>query len=134
MNIGIDTNFIIQVVEGRSEPLRIWQEAVEGLHRLTISTLTIGEIFLYFMRRGYLENASKWLDAIQQAHFITIAPVSIPIATRSAYLRHSLSLSTVDATILATFLESGCDKMLTADDDFRVAAQQRILLIEFLNP
>ena len=134
MNIGVDTNFLIQLVEGRVEPQRVWQEALEGLHQLTISALSIGEIFVYFLRRGFPENASKWLETVRQLHFITLAQVTIPIVTRSAYLRHSFGLPTVDATILATFLESACDKMITGDDYFKIAEQQKILPIEFLNP
>ena len=63
---------------------------------------------------------------------IEVIPVSVEIAARSARYRHGLSLPTVDSVILATFLECGCEKMLSTDEDFRIVDEQKVLPVEFL--
>jgi len=63
---------------------------------------------------------------------IEVIPVSVEIAARSARYRHSMGLPTVDSVILATFLERGCEKMLSTDDDFRIVDEQKVLPVEFL--
>ncbi|MFN3422640.1 MAG: type II toxin-antitoxin system VapC family toxin [Armatimonadota bacterium] len=54
-------------------------------------------------------------------------------AERSAGYRHGLGLSTVDAIILATAVEEGCDEILTTDRDFIVAANQGIIGVKLLS-
>lgn len=63
---------------------------------------------------------------------IQIVPLSVEIAVLSARYRHGMGLPTVDSVILATFLERGCGKMLSTDNDFRIVAEQQVLPVEFL--
>lgn len=98
-----------------------------------VSTLTINEAFVYSYRRGFSqERIHRWLALIQEMSRIELIPVSVPIAIRSAPFRHSLGLSTVDAVILATFVETGCELMVTADSDFKTARHQQVIPIELL--
>ena len=98
-----------------------------------VSTLTINEAFVYSYRRGFSqERIHRWLALIQEMSRIELIPVSVPIAIRSAPYRHSLGLSTVDAVILATFVETGCELMVTADSDFKTARHQQVIPIELL--
>ena len=112
--------------------LKIWQELVDGLHTLVVSTLTINEILVYFYRRGNGNKGQEWIDLMVKADRIKIVPVSIEIAARSAQCRHGMGLPTVDSVILGTFLEQRCEKMLSTDSDFRVVDQQKVLSVEFL--
>lgn len=38
----------------------------------------------------------------------------------------------VDSVILATFVEAGCQLMITADSDFQTAHHQNIITVELL--
>jgi predicted nucleic acid-binding protein len=113
--------------------LQIWHELQAGQHIMIVSTLTINEAFVYSYRRGFSqERIHRWLALIQEMSRIELIPVSVPIAIRSAPYRHSLGLSTVDAVILATFVETGCELMVTADSDFKTARHQQVIPIELL--
>lgn len=79
-----------------------------------------------------LLGADKWIDLMVEADGIAIVPVSVRIAARSAQYRHGIGLPTVDSVILSTFLERGCEKMLSTDNDFRIVDEQKVLPAEFL--
>lgn len=98
-----------------------------------VSTVTINEILVYSYKRGIpQERAQQWLSLLQETSRIEIVPVSVAVAVRSAPFRHSLGLSTVDSIILATFIESGCQIMMTADSDFLTAHRQNVITVEVL--
>jgi predicted nucleic acid-binding protein len=59
-------------------------------------------------------------------------PVSVEIAAAAAGYRHGLGLPTVDSIVLSTFANQGCERMLTTDGHFRIAADQRVIEVEFL--
>ncbi|MFZ4658996.1 MAG: type II toxin-antitoxin system VapC family toxin [Caldilineaceae bacterium] len=133
MIIGADTGYFINYVSNHPRALQIWQELEAGQHILIVSTLTINELFVYFYRRGIpQERVQRLLSLLQETSQIELTPVSVPIAVRSAPYRHSLGLSTVDAVILATFVETGCELMVTADSDFKTARHQQVIPIELL--
>jgi predicted nucleic acid-binding protein len=133
MIIGADTGYFISHANNHPRSLQIWQELEAGQHILIASTLTINEVFVYSYKRGvHQDRVNRWLSLLQETNRIEIVSVSIPIAVRSAPYRHSLGLSTVDSIILATFVESGCQIMVTADKDFQNAHQQNVITVELL--
>ena len=134
MIIGADTGYFISHVNNHPRALQLWQELEAGQHILIVSTLTINEVFVYSYKRGVPQDrVQRWLSLIQETSRIELTAVSVPIAVRSAPYRHSLGLSTVDSIILATFVETGCQIMVTADSDFQTAHQQRVITVELLN-
>jgi len=133
MIIGTDTGYFINQVSGHPRALQLWQELGAGQHIFIVSTLTLNELLVYSYKRGiHQERAQQWLSLLQETNRIEVVSVSIPIALRSAPYRHSLGLSTVDSIILATFMESGCQIMVTADSDFQTAHRQGIIAVEVL--
>ena len=132
MLLGADTGFFLSYANNHPRALEIWQELVDGLHTLIVSTLTINEILVYFYRRGDGERGREWIDLVVETSSIEIVPVSVEIAARSARYRYGMGLPIVDSVILATFLERGCEKMLSTDDDFRIVDEQEVLPVEFL--
>lgn len=105
---------------------------MDGLYVLIVSTLTINEILVYFYQRGNGERGQEWINLVMETSSIEVIPVSVEIAARSARYRHGMGLPTVDSVILATFLERGCEKMLSTDDDFRIVDEQKVLPVELL--
>lgn len=132
MVLGADTGFFVAYANRHPRALELWQELVNGLHILIVSTLTINEILVYFYQRGDGQRGDEWVDLLVGTEGIEVIPVSVQIAARSASYRHGMGLPTVDAVILTTFLERGCDKMLTTDTDFHVVDEQKVLAVEFL--
>ena len=132
MLLGADTGFFVAYANSHPRALEIWQELVDGLHTLVVSTLTINEILVYFYRRGDGDKGQEWIDLMVEADGIAIVPVSVRIAARCAQYRHGIGLPTVDSVILSTFLERGCEKMLSTDNDFRIVDEQKVLPAEFL--
>jgi predicted nucleic acid-binding protein len=132
MLLGADTGFFVSYANNHPRALEIWQELIDGLHTLVVSTLTINEILVYFYQRGDGDKGQEWVDLMVEADSIEIVPVSVKIAVRSARYRHGMGLPTVDSVILATFLDRQCEKLLSTDDDFRVADKQQVLPVEFL--
>jgi predicted nucleic acid-binding protein len=132
MLLGADTGFFVAFANDHPRALEIWQELEDGLHTLVVSTLSINEILVYFYQRGDGERGQEWVDLMLEASEIEIIPVSVEIAARSARYRHGMGLPTVDSVILSTFLERGCDKVLTTDEHFRIVEKQKVLPVEFL--
>jgi predicted nucleic acid-binding protein len=132
MLLGVDTGFFVSYANHHPRALTIWQELVDGLHTLVVSTLTINEILVYFYQRGDSDKGQEWVALMVETDSIEVVPVSVEIAVRSARYRHGIGLPTVDSVILATFLERGCEKMLSTDNDFRIADEQKVLPVEFL--
>lgn len=132
MLLGVDTGFFISYANHHPLALTIWQEFIDGLHTLVVSALTINEILVYFYRRGGSDKGREWVALMIETDNIEVVPVSVEIAIRSARYRHGMGLPTVDSVILATFLERGCEKMLSTDNDFRIVDEQRVLPVEFL--
>jgi predicted nucleic acid-binding protein len=132
MLLGADTGFFVAYANDHPRAQEIWQEVVDGLRTLIVSTLTINEILVYFYQRGDGDRGQEWVDLMVETDGIEVVPVSIEIAACSARYRHGMGLPTVDSVILATFLDRQCDKMLSTDDDFRVVDEQQVLPVEFL--
>ena len=132
MVLGADTGFFVSYANNHPRALEIWQELIDGLHTLVISTLTISEILVYFYQRGDGEKGQEWIELMVETDSIEVVPVSVEVAARSARYRHGMGLPTVDSVILATFLERGCEKVLSTDDDFRIVDEQKVLPVEFL--
>ena len=132
MLLGIDTGFLVAYANDHPRALSIWQELIDGLHTLVLSTLTIHEILIYLYRRGDGDKGEEWISLMVETDSIEVVPVTLEIAARSARHRHGMGLPTVDSIILATFLEWGCDRMLSTDDDFRIVDEQSVLPVEFL--
>jgi predicted nucleic acid-binding protein len=46
MLLGVDTGFFVSYANDHPRAVEIWQELVEGLHTLVVSTLTINEVLV----------------------------------------------------------------------------------------
>lgn len=132
MVLGADTGFFVSYANNHPRALEIWQELIDGLHTLVVSTLTISEILVYFYQRGDGEKGQEWMELMVETDSIEVIPVSVEVAARAARCRHGMGLPTVDSVILATFLEQGCEKVLSTDEDFRIVDEQKVLPVEFL--
>lgn len=132
MLLGADTGFFVAYANNHPRALQIWQELLDGMHTLIVSTLTISEILVYFYQRGDGGKGQEWVDLMVEADSIEVVPASVEIATSSARYRHGMGLPTVDSIILPTFLRCQCEQMISTDQDFRIVDEQQVLPVEFL--
>lgn len=133
MVIGADTGFFIAYANNHPRAVEIWNELIDGQHRLIVSAVTINEILVYFYRRGGSDKGQEWVQLMIETETIDVIPVSIEIAVHSARYRHGIGLPTVDSVILGTFLINECQKILTTDSHFHIVDRQKILPVEFLD-
>ena len=77
-----------------------------------------------------------WHELQAGQHIMIVSTLNINEAFVYSYRRgfsqERLGLSTVDAVILATFVETGCELVVTADSDFKTARHQQVIPIELL--
>ncbi|MEA3345218.1 MAG: PIN domain-containing protein [Chloroflexota bacterium] len=75
------------------------------------------------------KQAMEWLQELTN---VAIEPVTLQVAERGAGYRHGLGMSTADALILATFVLTACDLVLSRDEDFKPPAEQGLIVLETL--
>jgi len=132
MLLGTDTGYFIQYAKGNPRAVQIWNELRAGAHRMVISTLTLSELLVYFLRRGEPAKGKRAVDLMLQTSEIEVVPVSVEIAVRSAGYQHGLGIPMVDSIILTTFLGAGCELALGTDEHFERAAEQKLIKVEML--
>jgi predicted nucleic acid-binding protein len=97
-----------------------------------LSTLTINELLTHYYKRGRGAEAKQFIVLIGSLDNARFVPVDETIAEHSAGYRHGLGIPTVDSVILATFVDAGCDLMLTTDPHMQRADAQGIIKVVLL--
>lgn len=132
MKLGGDTGFLMGAVEKTLKAQPYWQGVLDGHHELVISVLTVHELLVHYLRRGKGELIRDFLTCLRMLDNVLFISVNEAIAEQAAGYRLGLGIPTVDALILATFVQSGCELVLTTDADFLLAAQQQIVGVELV--
>ncbi len=130
--LGADTGYLIQCVAGHPRASQLWEATKRGEYRLVIPVLVISEYLAYGIKRGVLKEAEEFVDELRLLPNVEIVPVSLEIAALSARYRLGLGIPTVDSIILTTFLEAGCNLILTTDSDLEEAQKQGLIEVELL--
>lgn len=132
MKIGADTGFLIGLVEDDPVARRHWDSILRGQDQLVLSVMSVNELLTYCYKRGTGDLAKQAMEWLQELTNVAIEPVTLQVAERGAGYRHGLGISTPDALILATFILTECDLVLSRDKDFQLAAEQGIIVLETL--
>lgn len=109
MRTGIDTGFFFALQTRSPVSLEVWNRL-----KLVTSTIVLYEL-QKTMLRGAFQTDSDILTEIQSA--VSVLPVTTPIALRAARLAHGTDIPGLDALVLATMLEAGCQEIYTTDSD-----------------
>jgi predicted nucleic acid-binding protein len=132
MLLGADTGFLVRQAAGSRRAVQLWSELVEGQHSLVLSTLSVAEYLAHCIQRGKLPAGEVLIDHLAREPNVAIIPVSLGLASHSARYRVGLKIPTVDSLILTTFLEAGCDLVLTTDPHLEKAQRQGLIDVELL--
>lgn len=132
MKIGADTGFLVGLVEDDPVASRYWDSILKGQDQLVLSVMSINELLTYCYKRGTGHLGKRAIEWLQELANVSIEPVTLQIAEMGAGYRHGLGMSTADALVLATFVLTGCDLVLSRDEDFKLPAEQGIIVLEML--
>ena len=132
MKIGADTGFLIALVEDEPVAHRHWDNMLKGQDQLVLSVMSVNELLTHCYKRGTGDLAKQAVKWLQELANVAIEPVTLPVAKRGAGYRHGLGMSTADALILATFVLTECDLVLSYDEDFKLPAEQGIIVLQML--
>jgi len=132
MKIGIDTGFLIGLLKDDPLVLQYWQEVLQGQSQLVLSVLSINELLAYCYKRGTGDTAKRIVDLLIKLASVMIEPVTLEAASMGAAYRHGMGMATVDAIILATVVQCGCDLVLSKDQDFLLPAEQGVIKLILL--
>ena len=120
MLTGVDTGFFFALQARSPISLQVW-----GRSELITSTIVLYEL-KKTMLRGALQADSDILSDIGSA--IPVLPV------RAARVAHGTSIPGLDALILATLLEAGCQEIYTTDSDLAKYESGDLRIINLRNP
>jgi predicted nucleic acid-binding protein len=112
--IGLDTGFLIRLLESHPEAVRIWQSLMDGEDSAT-SCLTLFELRRLAMAGKVQSEAA---DAVIEA-LLGISRIAwldqADLMERAASLSHGLRLPAMDALILTGLLAAGATDIYTTD-------------------
>jgi predicted nucleic acid-binding protein len=121
--VYVDTNIFIYLIDGTpSSSARAKQELAElqkSGASLVSSEITLGECLRGAFRMTNMESAATYATMLENAQFVTLIPVTLPLIRRAATLGAELNLKLVDAIHVATAEISGCAEFLTNDRRIR---------------
>lgn len=132
MVIGADTGFLLEYAKSNPRAMAYWESTRSGEHYLIFSVLSISEYLVYHIHRATLAAAQEFIETIKETPNMEIVPVDLEIANLAARYRAGMNLATVDSVILATFLTTECELLLSTDSDFAQPAIQNLIAVELL--
>ena len=111
--VGLDTGYFMAMIKGHSKALILWDKLQKKSKIPVVSVLTLGELAYLYYRMGEPEKGQRLVENIKI--LAIIKSVDENIAIRAASLKHGLAIPFIDALIMATFLEAGCEEIHTTD-------------------
>ncbi len=130
MKYTADTWFLLELYKRTEKALKIFRDTVEGKSRIMIPTVSILELVRVLIMRGdKLEKIESTLGELKATQKIQLIVLDEEIAKEAAKVSVTHNLSSVDAIIAATYKISGCNRLLSNDQDLK-KLDRRYLKIE----
>ena len=134
--LGLDSAPVIYFVEANPEfharCLPFFAAIDGGQIEAVTSTITLPETLVHPLQTRDTARATAFRNLLLATQGITIIPLTVAIAERTARLRADYNLKTPDAVQIATALVSGCDAFLTNDDKLKCVREIRVLVVHEL--
>ena len=133
VKVYIDTPVVIYTIEGHPDYYSLLQPLWLKFqnHEITIvsSELTLMEVLIQPIK-NHNETLREDYETILLSSGIDLIPISQSILRDAAYLRAMTNLKTPDAIQATTALVSGCDLLITNDNDFSNLTNISVLLLK----
>ncbi len=125
MLTGIDTSFFYALAAGRPLAVEAWEN-----RELLTSALCSYELKKKLLR-GELKAWPTVLEDIARA--VVVMPVTAAAALQAGQLASETGMPALDALIVSSFAEAGCEEILTLDHHFQLFVKKG-LKITLLSP
>jgi len=103
---------------------------IAGEIEAVISPVTLAECMVQPIQRKDIKLQEDFVDFLLAGEPIFMVDTDTKIGYQAAYLRAKYSLKIPDALQVATAIRSGCEALLTNDDQFRRVSELRVLMVE----
>lgn len=132
--IFIDTAPVIYFVEENPDFVDVVQvvinKLIAGEIEAVISPVTLAECMVQPIQRKDIKLQEDFVDFLLAGEPIFMVDTDTEIGYQAAYLRAKYNLKIPDALQVATAIRSGCEALLTNDDQFRRVSELRVLMVE----
>jgi predicted nucleic acid-binding protein len=106
MLTGVDTSFFFALEEANELASEIWQE-----RDIVVSAITIYELQKKLLA-GNLQYPAIIEDIKKSS---AIIPITEEVASRAGHIAHGTGMPGLDALIVSSFLQAGCEEIYTTD-------------------
>jgi predicted nucleic acid-binding protein len=124
MKYTADTWFLIKLITGDEEAIKIKDEVIEGKSRLVIPTIVIAELVREMVRKGNPSMVNSLMRSLLVSSKITIANLDQMIAMEAGKMGITFNIPLVDSTILATAIIFEHTSILTNDEHYKLAEKR----------
>lgn len=132
-SVLIDTNCLIYFLEDGlgAEILEaeLFRPISEGRFYGIISVISLLEVLVKPLCENREDVAEDYHASLSCYPNLEIVGIDVPVAIRAAHLRAKHKLTTADAIISATAINTGVDAILTNDEDLKVLESEIQVLI-----
>ncbi|MBI5226505.1 PIN domain-containing protein [Candidatus Micrarchaeota archaeon] len=131
MIYAVDTWFILSIWNKEPKSQDTLNEIGQGKAQLVISYAAVAEAARKLMQQGNgwqsIETLWSMLESFEKIRFVQLDKT---IALESARISMKYGIPLIDAIIAATAKLSGCDVLLSADEDMAVLAKKKYLKVQ----
>lgn len=118
MNYTADTSFFMKLSEGSEKAVTIWKDIRYGKSRLAIPTAVIVELKKGYMKRNLQREADEIINELEISPRVTLVPLTTDRAKRAADMGYAYNLTSMDAIVAATAVDTSFTALLTSDAVF----------------
>lgn len=130
MTIGLDTGFLVRLLQADSTAGHVWARITSGQVSGALSCLSLYELEKQGLK-GVVQREATAALATELPHVCTVVWLDNPdLLRRAARIAHGNALAMADALILTSLIEAGAEEVCTTDRDLEAyAAGPRIVLL-----
>jgi len=123
MLTGVDTGFFFALESQHRVALKVWKG-----REIVTSAIVLYELQRKLLQ-GHFERWPTLITDIQKS--IEVVPITPDVALKASHIAHGTGMPGLDALILSSLLEAGCEEIYTTDnhlEQYRKAAVKIINL------
>lgn len=133
--VYLDTNIVIRLIEYRDMEVQAFMTALHHANgSIVTSELTLAEVLVMPIENGDTDLTTTYENFLTTGDGVIVTPVDRAVLRTSATIRAEFGTKTADAIHVASALEWGCDRLLTADRRLRGPAHLTIQNVSDLPP
>ncbi len=126
-----DTWFILKLFEQDAKALELLQNTKYGKDRIIIPLVVFTEGTKKLLQWGISqERINTFFDYIEASPHIILVFPNKDLATRTAHISLTFSLSIMDAFVATTAIMNNCEILLTKDSDYDLLKKKKYVKVQ----